>query len=121
MKIARVAAYSVNPRLTLDILPKKTETAQGFTRSQKIVGMAAAFNVPFANGGGWPYENMHLVAGAANGTLVEFHYMATEACKSIFDGLPEPKDGFFEMSMKPGLGYTLNRDKLKDVLSPKGD
>ena len=36
MKIARVAAYSVNPRLTLDILPKKLETAQGFTLVKRI-------------------------------------------------------------------------------------
>ena len=101
---------------SIDVVQPNVCITGGFTQAQKIVGMAAAFNVPFANGGGWPYENMHLVAGAANGTLVEFHYMATEACKAIYDGLPEPKDGFFEMPTKPGMGFELNRDRLKDVL-----
>lgn len=106
---------------SIDFVQPNVCITGGFTQAQKIVGMASAFNVPFANGGGWPYENMHLIAGAANGTLVEFHYMATEACKSIFDGLPEPKDGFMEMPDRPGLGYTLNRDRLKDVLeNPAG-
>jgi L-alanine-DL-glutamate epimerase-like enolase superfamily enzyme len=31
--------------------------------------------------------------------------------------LPEPKDGWIEMSMKPGLGFEINRDRLKDVLA----
>ena len=40
----------------------------GFTQCVKIAGLAAAFNVPIANGGAWQYHNMHLQAGVANGT-----------------------------------------------------
>jgi hypothetical protein len=25
--------------------------------------MAQAYNIPIANGGGWPHHNMHLIAG----------------------------------------------------------
>ena len=42
--------------------------------------------------------------------------MATEARTAIYDGLPVPKDGFFAMPTRPGMGFDLTRDKLKDVL-----
>jgi hypothetical protein len=35
--------------------------------------MAQAFNLPIANGGGWPLFNMHTMAGLMNGWRVEFH------------------------------------------------
>ena len=40
----------------------------GYTQCVKIAGMAAAFNIPIANGGAWQYHNMHLQAGVSNGT-----------------------------------------------------
>jgi hypothetical protein len=59
--------------------------------------MAAAFNVPLANGGAWQYHNMHLQAGLANGGLVEMHYLADELYKQIYRGLPVPKDGWLTL------------------------
>ena len=80
-----------------------------------VAGMAQAFNVSVANGGAWGFHNMHLQAGVANGTLVEHHYLAVELCRQIFNGLPEPKDGFFTMPEAPGLGFEPNRDAIREI------
>jgi L-rhamnonate dehydratase len=87
----------------------------GFTQCARIAGMAAAFNVSVANGGAWGFHNMHLQAGVANGTLVEHHYLAVELCKQIYRGLPEPVDGAFVMSDKPGLGFEPDRDAIREI------
>jgi L-rhamnonate dehydratase len=87
----------------------------GFTQCVKIAGLAAAFNVPIANGGAWPFHNMHLQAGVANGSLVELHYLAIELCKQIYTGLPSAKDGMLELPEKPGLGFELDRDAVREL------
>jgi L-rhamnonate dehydratase len=87
----------------------------GFTQCVKVAGLAAAFNVPIANGGAWPFHNMHLQAGVANGSLVELHYLAVELCKQIYVGLPTAKDGFLELPEAPGLGFELNRDAVREL------
>jgi L-rhamnonate dehydratase len=87
----------------------------GFTQCVKIAGLAAAFNVPIANGGAWPFHNMHLQAGVANGSLVELHYLAIELCKQIYTDLPSAKDGRLVLPEKPGLGFELDRDAVREL------
>jgi L-rhamnonate dehydratase len=87
----------------------------GFTQCVKVAGLAAAFNVPIANGGAWPFHNMHLQAGVANGSLVELHYLAVELCKQIYTGLPSAKDGFIALPEAPGLGFELQRDAVREL------
>jgi L-rhamnonate dehydratase len=87
----------------------------GFTQCVKIAGLAAAFNVPIANGGAWPFHNMHLQAGVANGSLVELHYLAIELCKQIYTDLPSAKDGVLVLREKPGLGFELDRDAVREL------
>jgi L-alanine-DL-glutamate epimerase-like enolase superfamily enzyme len=65
----------------VDYVQPNVVSSGGFTQSAKIAGLAAGFNVPLANGGAWPYHNMHLQAGVANGGLVEMHYLAVEFCR----------------------------------------
>ncbi|MGB0810634.1 MAG: mandelate racemase/muconate lactonizing enzyme family protein, partial [Candidatus Puniceispirillaceae bacterium] len=60
----------------------------------------------------WPFFNQHLQAGVSNGGLVEYHYSSVEVCKQIYTGLPEPKEGWLEMSETPGLGFDLNTAAL---------
>jgi L-alanine-DL-glutamate epimerase-like enolase superfamily enzyme len=86
----------------------------GYTQCVKIAGMAAAFNIPIANGGAWQYHNMHLQAGVANGTLVEIHYLANELYQRLYTGLPMPKDGYMDMPEAPGLGFAVNKDAVKE-------
>jgi L-rhamnonate dehydratase len=87
----------------------------GFTQCVKIAGLAAAFNVPIANGGAWPFHNMHLQAGVANGSLVELHYLAIELCKQIYIDLPSAKDGMLALPEEPGLGFELDRDAVREL------
>jgi L-alanine-DL-glutamate epimerase-like enolase superfamily enzyme len=87
----------------------------GFTQCAKVAGMASAFNVSVANGGAWGFHNMHLQAGVANGTLVEHHYLAVELCRQIYRELPQPADGFFNMTEAPGLGFEPNHDAIREI------
>jgi L-rhamnonate dehydratase len=87
----------------------------GFTQCVKVAGLAAAFNVPVANGGAWPFHNMHLQAGVANGSLVELHYLAVELCKQIYTGLPSAQDGVLVLPESPGLGFELNREAVREL------
>ena len=81
----------------------------------KIAGMAQAFNVPIDNGGAWPFHNMHLHAGVANGGMVEYHYVAVLVLKAIFDGLPEPRDGWLDLPDSPGLGFVPNAERVREL------
>ncbi len=87
----------------------------GFSQCIKIAGLAAAFNVPIANGGAWSFHNMHLQAGVANGTLVEHHYLAVELCRQIYDDLPSPQDGCLALPEAPGLGFKINRAAVREL------
>ncbi len=86
----------------------------GYTQSVKIAGMAAAFNVPIANGGAWQYHNMHLQAGLANGSLVEIHYLAEELYRKVFDGMPVPENGGLDLPETPGLGFSPKPDAVRE-------
>jgi L-rhamnonate dehydratase len=99
----------------VDYLQPNVVISGGFTQCIKVAGLAAAFNVPIANGGAWSFHNMHLQAGLANGTLVEHHYLAVELCRQIYTGLPEPEDGFLTLPHAPGLGFALNRDAVREL------
>jgi L-rhamnonate dehydratase len=99
----------------VDVLQPNVVISGGFTQCIRIAGLAAAFNVPIANGGAWSFHNMHLHAGLANGGLVEHHYLAVELCRQIYTGLPESKDGWLDLPDAPGLGFEVNRDAIRDL------
>jgi L-alanine-DL-glutamate epimerase-like enolase superfamily enzyme len=99
----------------VDVLQPNVVIGGGFTQCVRIAGMAATFNVPIANGGAWPFHNMHLHAGLANGGLVEYHYPAVQACRAVYRDLPEPKDGWLTLPEKPGLGFEPDEDALREL------
>lgn len=99
----------------VDVVQPNACITGGYTQCVRIAGMAAAFNTQFANGGAWPHHNMHLHAGLANGSLVEYHSLAVECCKLVFDGLPEPQNGVLSLPEVPGLGFTPNRDRIAEL------
>lgn len=99
----------------VDYVQPNVVSSGGFTQCLKIAGLAAAFNVPLANGGAWPYHNMHLQAGVTNGTFVEMHYLAIELCRKIYIGLPEPKDGWLTLPETPGLGFEPDHDAIAAI------
>ena len=99
----------------VDVVQPNACISGGFTQCVRIAGMAAAFNTRFANGGAWPHHNMHLHAGLANGSLVEYHAVAVECCKLVFDGLPEPHNGTLTLPELPGLGFAPNRERIAEL------
>ncbi|MBE7367524.1 mandelate racemase/muconate lactonizing enzyme family protein [Ramlibacter pallidus] len=104
----------------VDVVQPNACISGGYTQCLRIAGMAAAFNTQYANGGAWPHHNMHLHAGLANGSLVEYHSVAVEVCKQVFDGLPEPTQGMLALPEEPGLGFKPNRDRVAELAKRPG-
>lgn len=100
---------------SVDYVQPNVVITGGFSQCIKIAGLAAAFNVPIANGGAWPFHNMHLQAGVANGTLVEHHYLAVELCRQIYDDLPSPQDGCLKLPEASGLGFEINHAAVREL------
>ncbi|GAA4343788.1 mandelate racemase/muconate lactonizing enzyme family protein [Pigmentiphaga soli] len=84
----------------------------GFTQAARVAGLAAGFNVPVTNGGGYPIHNMHLHAGLANGGMVEWHLPIAEMMRVLFEGFPVPQRGMLALPEAPGLGFSVNRDAV---------
>lgn len=98
----------------VDVVQPNVTITGGFTQCIRIAGMAAAFNTSIANGGAWPFHNMHLHAGLANGGLVEYHHPAVKLCEQIFTGLPVPENGMLALPESPGLGFSPNLEAVKE-------
>lgn len=104
----------------VDVVQPNACISGGYTQCLRIAGMASAFNTRFANGGAWPHHNMHLHAGLANGSLVEYHSVAVECCSQVFDDLPVPANGVLVLPDKPGLGFKVNRERLANLAKRPG-
>ena len=99
----------------VDVVQPNACISGGFTQCLRIAGMAQAFGTMFANGGAWPHHNMHLHAGLANGTLVEYHSVAVDCCRLVFDDLPVPAQGVLALPETPGLGFRPNRERIAEL------
>jgi len=104
----------------LDVVQPNACISGGYTQCLRIAGMASAFNTRFANGGAWPHHNMHLHAALANGSLVEYHSVAVDVCKLVFDDLPEPEAGWLQLPDRPGLGFAPNRERVSELAKRPG-
>ncbi len=102
-------------RRAVDVLQPNVAITGGYTQCIKIAGMAQAFNIPIDNGGTWPFHNMHLHAGLMNGGMVEYHHVAVELLKQIYDDLPVPRDGWMQLPDTPGLGFMPNTDRVREL------
>ena len=49
---------------------------------------------------------MHLHAGVPNGGRIEFHLGGWRICEALFDGAPQPVQGWVTLPTAPGLGLT---------------
>ena len=98
-----------------DVLQPNVVISGGYSQCVKIAAMAQAFNVPIDNGGAWPFHNMHLHAGVSNGGMVEYHYVAVQLLKQIYDHLPEPSNGWLTLPDKPGLGFAPNAERVREL------
>jgi L-rhamnonate dehydratase len=104
----------------VDVVQPNACITGGYTQVQRIAGMAQAFNTRFANGGAWPHHNMHLHAGLANGSRVEYHSVAVDCCSLVFDDLPVPENGVLTLPDLPGLGFKPNRERVAELARRPG-
>ncbi len=100
----------------VDILQPNVVYVGGYTEAVKVAALAQAFNLPIANGGGWPHHNAHLIAGVANGWRVEFHVPMWVTGEVIFRNPPTPVRGMVTLPEASGLGLEPNEDALRDSL-----
>ena len=99
----------------VDILQPNACYCGGFTEARKAAHLAQAFNLPIANGGGWPRFNMHTMAGMLNGWRVEFHLGMKFIEDQIFIDPPEPSNGVVHLPTGPGLGMEVRTDVLTET------
>ena len=99
----------------VDILQPNCCYCGGYTEARKAAHLAQTYNLPIANGGGWPLFNMHTMAGLMNGWLVEWHLGMVEVGETIFIDPPRPQAGEIAIPDGPGLGLRLNAEALKDT------
>ena len=98
----------------VDVIQPNAVYNGGITETLKVAHMAQAFNLPMANGGGWPISTC-ITCGLMNGGPVEFHYGMWMTGKHFFHGTPDPVDGSTHHSRGPGLGFTPNYDALREA------
>lgn len=98
----------------VDIVQPNVVYVGGYTEALKVAHMAQAFNLPIANGGGWPHWNAHLIAAVPNGWRVEFHVPMWLTGNTFFTGSPQPERGTLTLSDRPGLGFEPNEAALRE-------
>lgn len=103
-------------RHAVDVLQPNVCWCGGYTEARKAAHLAQAFNLPIANGGGWPRFNMHLIASLMNGWRVEFHVGMAQVEEILFTNLPQPSDGVVRLPDAPGLGFEPNAENLAETL-----
>jgi L-alanine-DL-glutamate epimerase-like enolase superfamily enzyme len=98
----------------IDIAQPNVCSVGGYTEAVKVAALAQAFNLPIANGGGWPHHNMHLQAAMANGWRVEFHFEMWGVGDRIYKEPPAPEQGWVKLPETPGLGLEPRWDALNE-------
>lgn len=102
----------------VDILQPNVTYCGGYTEARKVAHLAQIYNMPIANGGGWPHFNMHLLAGMQNGWIAEWHLGMVAVGETLFPDAPKPVNGVITIPDRPGLGLTLDRDAWRETRRP---
>jgi L-alanine-DL-glutamate epimerase-like enolase superfamily enzyme len=100
----------------VDIVQPNVLFVGGYTEALKVAHLAQCFNLPIANGGGWPHHNAHLMAAVPNGWRVEFHVVMWEVGNVIYQDPPQPRAGWVTLPETPGLGLEPREDALREYL-----
>jgi L-alanine-DL-glutamate epimerase-like enolase superfamily enzyme len=98
----------------VDVIQPNVVICGGLTVGQKVAALAQAQQVQLANGGAFPFHNMHLHGGLANGGLVEWHLISVEMGRAVFTDLPEREGDVLRLPETPGLGFGVDMAALKD-------
>lgn len=95
----------------VDILQPDIYRAGGLSELKKIAAMASAYDLPvIPHGVGSP--TYHFVMATHNAPRAEFVDIFAQGGNPILRGEPEPKNGYLELSDRPGFGYELDEEIL---------
>jgi L-rhamnonate dehydratase len=97
----------------IDVLQPNVSVTGGITNCVRVAGLASAFNVPI-NGGGYFWHNMHVQAGCAAGTTLEYQTAAVKTCEAIFTGMPPLDKDWLTLPDTPGLGFDPKPEMIKE-------
>ena len=95
----------------VDILQPDIYRAGGISELKKIAAMASAHNLPVIPHGVGA-ATYHFVISTNNAPRAEFVDIFAQGGRPILRGDPEPKNGFIELSARPGFGYELDEEVL---------
>ena len=98
----------------VDIVQPNVICVGGYTEAIKVAHMAQCFNLPIANGSGWPHHNAHLMAAVPNGWRTEYHMGNWYLGNVVFTDPPQPKDGWVTLTDRPGLGLEPKLDIIRE-------
>lgn len=96
-----------------------TNRVGGITQARKIAALAEAHSVPVVPHAG-QMHNFHIVMSSINAPMAEYFptvevEVGNELFWYIFEGEPQPKDGFIELRDDvPGLGLRIREEALGD-------
>ena len=88
----------------IDVCQPNVVFCGGYTEGRKIAALAEANNLRIANGGGYPFQNLHLHAAVNNGWRVEYHYFTWKAGEQLYRDPPVIDGGSVTAPTEPGLG-----------------
>lgn len=98
----------------VDVMQANVLDGGGYTQYAKVAHMAEMFHLPLANGGGWYLQNMHLIAGVANGWLTEFHLLREQIYDKVYLNPPVAQNGRLHLGDRPGIGVELNQAAVEE-------
>jgi L-rhamnonate dehydratase len=105
-------------RKAVDYIQFDTNRVGGITQARKVAALAESYSVPVIPHAG-QMHNFHIVMASLNSPMAEFFpvvdvEIGNELFWYIFQGEPQPDDGFIDLSdTVPGLGITIKEDALK--------
>jgi len=114
---SRFMARMILEKRAADILMPDITRCGGISEMKKIATMSEAFNVPIAphnpNGPISTIASAHVMASVPNFFLQEFMVTDVPWRDRVLDKPLPVRNGFFELSDEPGLGFDLVEEELE--------
>lgn len=98
----------------VDIIQPNVNNDGGYTAGLQIAALAKFFNKPLGHGNGSGPHNIALQAGVSNGAIVEYHFHKWMAYNATYEKVPQPENGFLQVSQDPGTGLTPKDGLIKE-------
>lgn len=93
-------------RGAVDWLQPNAAFCGGISAAQRILALAEAHGTPVAHAGGWDIANAALMAGHAQGGLLEMHGAQLALRQRLLEDLV-PEGGIMHLADRPGIGFAF--------------